>query len=115
MIKGIERVAPMLKPSFRDVEIRGTRPSGCSPRLERIDYEIVVDTDESNRRLELLHENAKEYGTVFNTWRQARICRASWLARSDTQITGVSRHAAISTSLFGRGEGRHARRRRLGG
>jgi hypothetical protein len=35
--------------------------------MERIDYEIVVDTDESDRRLELLHENVKKYGTVFNT------------------------------------------------
>jgi hypothetical protein len=37
------------------------------PRLESIDYQIVVDTDESDRRLELLHENVKKYGTVFNT------------------------------------------------
>jgi hypothetical protein len=37
------------------------------PRLERIDYEIVVDTDEPDRRLELLHENVRKYGTVFNT------------------------------------------------
>ena len=34
---------------------------------ERIDYEIVVDTDEPDRRLELLHDNVKKYGTVFNT------------------------------------------------
>jgi tRNA A58 N-methylase Trm61 len=29
--------------------------------------EIVVDTDEPDRRLELLHDNVKKYGTVFNT------------------------------------------------
>ena len=28
---------------------------------------IVVDTDEPDRRLELLHDNVKKYGTVFNT------------------------------------------------
>ena len=33
----------------------------------RIDYESVVDTDEPDRRLELLHDNVKKYGTVFNT------------------------------------------------
>ena len=68
MIKGIERVAPMLNFSFRGVEIRvhGIRQD-VPPRLERIEYEIVVDTDEPNRRLELLHENVKKYGTVFNT------------------------------------------------
>ena len=36
-------------------------------RLERIRYEIIVDTDESDQRLALLHENVKKYGTVFNT------------------------------------------------
>jgi hypothetical protein len=37
------------------------------PLIERIDYEIVVDTDEPDRRLELLHDNVRKYGTVFNT------------------------------------------------
>ena len=68
MIKGIERVAPMLKFSFRDVQIRvhGVRQD-VPPKMERIDYEIVIDTDEPDRRLELLHTNVKKYGTVFNT------------------------------------------------
>jgi uncharacterized OsmC-like protein len=68
MIKGIERVAPTLKFSFRSVEIRvhGIRQD-VPPRMERIEYEIVVDTDEPDRRLELLHDNVRKYGTVFNT------------------------------------------------
>jgi uncharacterized OsmC-like protein len=61
MIKGIERVVPMLKFSFRGVEIRvhGIRQD-VPPWMERIDYEIVVDTHEPDRRLELLHDNAEE-------------------------------------------------------
>jgi hypothetical protein len=35
--------------------------------MESIDYELRVDTDESDRRLQLLHENVRKYGTVFNT------------------------------------------------
>ena len=35
--------------------------------MESISYEIVVDTGEPERRLDLLHENVKKYGTVFNT------------------------------------------------
>lgn len=68
MIKGIERVAPMLSFSFKGVEVRvhGVRQD-VPPRMERIDYEIIVDTDEPDRRLELLHDNVKKYGTVFNT------------------------------------------------
>ena len=68
MIKGIERVAPMLKFSFRGVEVRvhGVRQD-VPPRMERIGYEILVETDEPDHRLALLHENVKKYGTVFNT------------------------------------------------
>jgi hypothetical protein len=35
--------------------------------MESIDYEILVDTDESDHRLALLHQNVKKFGTVFNT------------------------------------------------
>jgi uncharacterized OsmC-like protein len=69
MIKGIERVAPMLKFSFRGVEVyvvHGVRQD-VPPRMERIEYEIRVETDESDQRLALLHQNVKKYGTVFNT------------------------------------------------
>jgi len=68
VIKGIERVAPILKFSLRGVEVRvhGVRQD-VPPKMESIDYEIVVDTDEPDRRLELLHENVKKFGTVFNT------------------------------------------------
>lgn len=68
MIKGIERVVPILKFDLRGVEVRvhGVRQD-VPPRLEAITYEIIVDTDEPDRRLHLLHENVKKYGTVFNT------------------------------------------------
>ncbi len=68
MLKGIERIAPMLTFELRSVEVRvhGVRQD-VPPRMERIDYEIQVDTDEPDRRLELLHENVRKYGTVFNT------------------------------------------------
>jgi uncharacterized OsmC-like protein len=68
MIKGIERVTPILKFELRGVEVMvdGVRQD-APPRMESIRYEIVVDTDESDRRLALLHDNVKKYGTVFNT------------------------------------------------
>jgi uncharacterized OsmC-like protein len=68
MIKSIERVAPILNFSFRGVEVRvrGVRQD-VPPRMERVDYEILVETDEPDHRLALLHENVKKYGTVFNT------------------------------------------------
>ena len=68
MIKGIERVTPILKFELRGVEVRlqGVRQD-VPPKMESIDYEILVDSNESDHRLELLHENVKKYGTVFNT------------------------------------------------
>ncbi|MCC7243995.1 MAG: OsmC family protein [Acidobacteria bacterium] len=62
------RGAPMLTFELQSVEVRvhGVRQD-VPPRMDRLDYEIQVDTDEPNRRLELLHENVKNYGTVFNT------------------------------------------------
>ena len=68
MIKGIERVTPILGFRLRGIEVRihGVRQD-APPLLESVSYEILVDTDESDHRLELLHENVKKYGTVFNT------------------------------------------------
>ncbi len=68
IIKGIERITPILKFSFRGVEVRieGVRQD-VPPKMESITYQIILDTDEDDRRLELLHENVKKYGTVFNT------------------------------------------------
>ena len=68
IIKGIERVTPILKFRLEGVEVRihGTRQDD-PPKMSAITYEIVVSTDESDRRLELLHQNVRRYGTVFNT------------------------------------------------
>jgi uncharacterized OsmC-like protein len=68
MIKGVERVVPMLKFELRGVHValHGVRQD-VPPRMESIDYILTVDTDESDQRLALLHENVRKYGTVFNT------------------------------------------------
>jgi uncharacterized OsmC-like protein len=68
MIKGIERVTPILEFAIRGVEVKidGVRQD-IPPKMESITYEIIVDTDEPDNRLELLHDNVKKFGTVFNT------------------------------------------------
>ena len=68
MIKSIERVTPLLKFNLRGVQVRmhGVRQD-VPPKMASIRYEIVVDTDESDQRLNLLHDNVKKFGTVFNT------------------------------------------------
>jgi uncharacterized OsmC-like protein len=68
MIKGIERVAPMIHFQFRGAEVKlhGLRQD-APPMMVSVDYEIIVDTDEDDRRLELLHTNIRKYGTISNT------------------------------------------------
>ncbi|MBL7557956.1 MAG: OsmC family protein [Bdellovibrionaceae bacterium] len=68
MIKGMERVAPILKFEYSGVEVKlhGVRQD-VPPKMESIDYEIIVDSNEEDSRIELLHKNIKQYGTVFNT------------------------------------------------
>ena len=83
MIKGIERAIPMLKFDLRGVEVKlhGVRQDS-PPKMVSIGYELIVDTDESDRRLALLHANVRKFGTISNTVAAAarlegRVVRAS--------------------------------------
>lgn len=68
MIKGIERVIPVLKFDLRGVEVRLTAARQDSPPLIlRVDYELIIDTDENDARLDLLHRNVRKFGTISNT------------------------------------------------
>ena len=68
IIKGIERVTPLLDFELRGVElaVHAVRQE-APPKIISIDYELVVDTDEDDRRLELLHTNVRKFGTISNT------------------------------------------------
>jgi uncharacterized OsmC-like protein len=68
MLKGIERVIPMIKFELRGVEVRlhGIRQDS-PPKMVSIDYKIIVDTDEADHRLDLLHKNVRKFGTISNT------------------------------------------------
>jgi len=68
MLKVIQRVTPMLKFKIDGAEvlleaIRQDAP----PKLTLIRYEILVDSTESDQRLDLLHRNILKYGTISNT------------------------------------------------
>lgn len=80
MIKGIERVTPVLKFELRAVEIRlHAARQDTPPKIASVDYEILVDTDENEHRLDLLHSNVRKYGTISNTVAAA------------TQLSGILR------------------------
>jgi uncharacterized OsmC-like protein len=72
MIKGIERVCPILGFELSGVKVQlHAKRQDAPPMITAVDYEIVVTTQESEVRLELLHKNVKKYGTIFNTVSQA--------------------------------------------
>lgn len=86
MIKGIERVTPLLKFELHGVSVRlhGKRQDN-PPKMISIDYELVVDTDESDQRLDLLHKNVRKYGTISNTIADALVL-SGVIRRSGTEI-----------------------------
>jgi hypothetical protein len=65
IVKGIARVMPLLKFQLHGVtvHVHGVR-QGVPRKMESINYEIEVDTDESGQRVALRHDNAKRFGTV---------------------------------------------------
>ena len=68
MIKGIERVTPMLNFELRGVEVRlHSVRQDAPPTMIAVDYELIIDTHEDDQRLELLHKNGRKYGTITNT------------------------------------------------
>ena len=90
MIKGIERVAPMNHFTFRGVEVRlhGVRQDS-PPFMSSVTYELIVDTDEDDRRLDLMHYNVRKYGTISNTVAAA------------TKLEGnIIRAQALETAVF---------------
>jgi uncharacterized OsmC-like protein len=68
MIKGVERVTPMLGFQHDGVSVAlEADRQDAPPKLVAIRYEIVVVTDESDGRLDLLLRNILKYGTISNT------------------------------------------------
>lgn len=68
MIKGIERVTPLLDFDLQGVEVKlHAVRQDAPPLIASIDYELIVETQESDQRLELLHTNVRKYGTISNT------------------------------------------------
>lgn len=68
MLKGIERITPMLKFQIEGAEVRlEAMRQDAPPKLTLIRYEIIVDSAETEQRLDLLHRNILKYGTISNT------------------------------------------------
>lgn len=68
ILKNIERIAPINHFDYRGVKVkvRGERQDS-PPKMARISYEVTIVTDEDDRKLALMHDNIKKFGTIYNT------------------------------------------------
>lgn len=68
LLKNVERSARLMPFRYRSAEVEVVATRQDSPPLFReIRYELRLVTDEPQRRVELLHENLRRHGTVYNT------------------------------------------------
>lgn len=68
VLKNVERMSGMLPFTYEAAQIVVTAERETSPpRISRIHYVLTVTTNESPRRLELLHRNIAQQGTIYNT------------------------------------------------
>ncbi|NNM97305.1 MAG: OsmC family peroxiredoxin [Candidatus Dormibacteraeota bacterium] len=66
--KNIERFSHILEFRYRRAMVRvEVERQQSPPRIARSHYVIQIDTEESDRRLELLHLNLRRHGTISNT------------------------------------------------
>jgi uncharacterized OsmC-like protein len=68
LMKNLERSAALL--SFRyqsaDIDVQARRQD-VPPRFVEIEYELRMVTEEDQHRVDLVHRNLRQFGTVYNT------------------------------------------------
>ena len=68
ILKNVERFSDLMKFSYSNAEIavsaaRTEKP----PRMEHIEYTLVIYTDDTKLNVDLLKKNIEKFGTIFNT------------------------------------------------
>ncbi len=68
LLKNVERVSQLMPFRYHGAEVDVTvRRQDRPPKFAGIVYELRLVTDEPAHRVELLHENLRRFGTVYNT------------------------------------------------
>jgi uncharacterized OsmC-like protein len=76
VLKNVERFGEI--PSFHWRGARITVESerqDSPPKAVRVHYELTIETDEPEHRIELIHHNIRKYGKVYNTL--AAVCEVT--------------------------------------
>lgn len=68
VLKNIERFARILPFAYQTASIRVTlERQDKPPRITSVQYEVRIVTPESPHRVDLLHRNLMQHGTIYNT------------------------------------------------
>lgn len=68
LLKNVERSGRLLGFHYETAEVEvSARRQDAPPRFVEVRYELRLVTDEPERRVELLHRNLREHGTVYGT------------------------------------------------
>jgi uncharacterized OsmC-like protein len=83
VLKNVERMSSFMPFRYEGATIEVTAERETDPpRMARIHYVLTVVTDESERRLQLLHRNIARQGTIYNTLAQSCEITGEIVARS---------------------------------
>lgn len=68
LLKGLERARAMMPFEYDSAEVAITaHRQDVPPKFTELEYEVRVVTRENERRVELLHRNLQQFGTIYNT------------------------------------------------
>ncbi len=68
VLKNVERFSEMMPFDYSGASIRvEAEREAPPPRIARIHYVLTLETDEPERRVDLLHRNISKFGTIYNT------------------------------------------------
>ena len=92
LLKGLERARAMMPFEYESAEVTVTgRRQNTPPRFVELGYDLRLVTAESARRVELLHRNLREFGTITNTLAAACEVRGTVRIVGEPQLpAGVS-------------------------
>jgi uncharacterized OsmC-like protein len=86
ILKNVERMSSLLPFSYADASVHVTAErQDAPPKMTKLRYVLEVATDEPAHRVELLHQNIRKYGTIYNTL--AAVCDVSGEIRTVTSTT----------------------------
>ena len=80
-MKNIERTSTLIGFTYTSADVRvQARRQDSPPQFVEVEYDVRIVTDEPERRVDLLHRNLRQFGTVYNTL--AAVCDARHGRRS---------------------------------